>query len=64
MEIIENTINVTRADRGEHWLVGGDVVTVKASELHTGGEMLVIEVAVPAGGGPPGCTGTPTRRLF
>jgi mannose-6-phosphate isomerase-like protein (cupin superfamily) len=54
VETIENTINVTRADRGEHWLVGGDVVTVKASGLHTGGEMLVIEVAVPAGGGPPG----------
>jgi mannose-6-phosphate isomerase-like protein (cupin superfamily) len=48
-----NTINVTRADEGEHWLVGEDVTTVKASGRDTSGDLLVLEVTVAAGGGPP-----------
>jgi mannose-6-phosphate isomerase-like protein (cupin superfamily) len=47
------TINITRAGEGEHWLVGSDVTTVKASGRHTSGNLLVIEVNVPPGGGPP-----------
>lgn len=48
-----NTINVTKADGGEHWLVGADVTTIKASGRDTSGDILVLEVTVPAGGGPP-----------
>jgi mannose-6-phosphate isomerase-like protein (cupin superfamily) len=48
-----NTIHVTRADEGEHWLVVTDVTTIKASGLNTSGKLLVIEVTVPPGGGPP-----------
>jgi len=48
-----DTIHVTRADGGEHWLVGTDVTTIKASGLDTSGDLLVLEVTVPAGGGPP-----------
>lgn len=53
METTKNTIHVVRADQGEHWLVGTDVVTVRASGRDTSGNLLVIEVNVPAGGGPP-----------
>ena len=49
-----NTINVTRAGGEEHWLFGGDVTTIKASGRHTSGDLLVLEVTVAAGGGPPG----------
>lgn len=38
------TINVTRAGEGEHWLVVTD---------DTSGKLLVIEMRVPPGGGPP-----------
>jgi mannose-6-phosphate isomerase-like protein (cupin superfamily) len=48
-----NTIHITRAGEGEHWLVLTDVTTVKASGRHTSGNLLVIEVNVPPGGGPP-----------
>ncbi len=48
-----DTVNVTRADGGEHWLVGGDVTTIKASGLDTSGDLLVLEVTVSPGGGPP-----------
>ena len=48
-----NTIHVTRANEGEHWLVGADVTTVKASGRDTSGDLLVLEVTVPPGGGPP-----------
>ena len=47
------TINVTQAEGGEHWLVGTDVITVKASGGDTSGNLLVFEVRVPPGGGPP-----------
>ena len=49
-----NTIRVTKAGRGEHWHFGGDVTTIKASGRHTSGDLLVLEVTVAAGGGPPG----------
>ena len=48
-----NNIHVTRVEDGEHWLVVTDVITVKASARHTSGNLLVIEVNVPPGGGPP-----------
>lgn len=48
-----DTIHVTRAGEGEHWLVVTDVTTVKASARHTSGNLLIIEVNVPPGGGPP-----------
>jgi mannose-6-phosphate isomerase-like protein (cupin superfamily) len=48
-----NTIKVTRADQGEHWLVGTDVTTIKASGQDTSGNLLVMDVTVPPGGGPP-----------
>ena len=47
------TINVTRAGEGEHWLFGGDITTIKASGRHTSGDLLVLEVTVSPGGGPP-----------
>ncbi|MGH3090400.1 MAG: cupin domain-containing protein [Rubrobacteraceae bacterium] len=48
-----NTVYVTRAGGGEHWLVGADVTTIKASGRDTSGDLLVLEVTVPPGGGPP-----------
>ncbi len=48
-----DTIHVTRADQGEHWLVGTDMITIKASGQDTSGSLLVLEVTVPPGGGPP-----------
>lgn len=47
------TINVTRAGEGEHWLFGGDITTIRASGRHTSGDLLVLEVTVSPGGGPP-----------
>ena len=57
-----DTINVTGAGDGEHWLVGGDVTTIKASSRDTSGDLLVLDVTVPPGGGPRSCIGTGTRR--
>jgi mannose-6-phosphate isomerase-like protein (cupin superfamily) len=48
-----DSIKVTRADQGEHWLVGTDVTTIKASGRDTSGNLLVMDVTVPPGGGPP-----------
>jgi mannose-6-phosphate isomerase-like protein (cupin superfamily) len=48
-----DTINVTRANEGEHWLVVTDVTTIKASGENTSGKLLVLEVTVAPGGGPP-----------
>ncbi len=48
-----DTVSVTRADGGEHWLVGGDVTTIKASGRDTSGDLLVLDVTVSPGGGPP-----------
>jgi mannose-6-phosphate isomerase-like protein (cupin superfamily) len=47
------TIHVAQAGQGEHLLVGTDVVTIKASGQETSDRMLIIEVLVPPGGGPP-----------
>jgi hypothetical protein len=57
-----DTVNVTRADGGEHWLVGGDVTTIKASGQDTSGDLLVLDVTVSSGGGPRSYIGTGTRR--
>ena len=48
-----DTINVTRVGEGEHWLVVTDVTTIKASGENTSGKLLVLEVTVQPGGGPP-----------
>ena len=48
-----DTINVTGDGEGEHWLVGGDVTTIKASGRDTSGDLLVLDVTVSPGGGPP-----------
>jgi mannose-6-phosphate isomerase-like protein (cupin superfamily) len=48
-----DTINVIRAEEGEHWLVGADVMTIRASGRDTSGTLLILEVTVPPGGGPP-----------
>ena len=48
-----DTIHVSRSGAGEHWLVVTDVTTIKASGNDTSGRLLVIEVTVPSGGGPP-----------
>jgi mannose-6-phosphate isomerase-like protein (cupin superfamily) len=48
-----DTIHVTRANEGEHWLVITDVTTIKASGHDTSGKLLVLTVTVPPGGGPP-----------
>jgi mannose-6-phosphate isomerase-like protein (cupin superfamily) len=47
------TIHITQTGQGEHFLVVTDVVTIKASGQETSGTMLVLEVRVPPGGGPP-----------
>jgi mannose-6-phosphate isomerase-like protein (cupin superfamily) len=48
-----DTIHVSRTGEGEHWLVVTDVTTIKASGRDTSGKLLVLEVSVPPGGGPP-----------
>jgi mannose-6-phosphate isomerase-like protein (cupin superfamily) len=53
-----DTVHLTRANEGDHWLVVTDVTTVKASGEGTSGEgtsnkLLVLEVTVAPGGGPP-----------
>jgi mannose-6-phosphate isomerase-like protein (cupin superfamily) len=47
------TIHLTKAGQGKHFLFGTDVTTVRASSNDTSGKMLMLEVTVPAGGGPP-----------
>lgn len=48
-----NPIRLTRPDQGEHFRTGTDVVTIKATGQDTSGTLLVVEVRVPPGGGPP-----------
>jgi mannose-6-phosphate isomerase-like protein (cupin superfamily) len=48
-----DTVHVTRTGEGEHWLVVTDVTTIKASGGDTSGRLLVLEVTVQPGGGPP-----------
>ncbi|RDC66240.1 cupin domain-containing protein [Adhaeribacter pallidiroseus] len=47
------TIHLIKAGTGKYFLLGSDLVIVKAGSQETGGTMLVLEVTVPAGGGPP-----------
>jgi mannose-6-phosphate isomerase-like protein (cupin superfamily) len=47
------TIHLTKAGQGKHFLFGTDVTTIRASSDTTSGKMLMLEVTVPAGGGPP-----------
>jgi mannose-6-phosphate isomerase-like protein (cupin superfamily) len=48
-----DTIHITRANQGQHFLVGADVLTIKAGSDTTAGSMLVFELRVLPGGGPP-----------
>lgn len=48
-----NIISITKSGQGEHFLVGADLTTIRASGEATSGRLLVLEVTVPAGGGPP-----------
>ena len=59
-----DTIHITPADRGEHLLVVTDVVTIKASGQHTSGNLLVMEVIVPPGGGPPALHRHTSSEIF
>ena len=47
-----STISITKADQGEHWLVGGETTTIKVSGAETAGELFVVETSVTPGGGP------------
>lgn len=44
---------VTPAGQGEHLLVISDVVTIKVAGDQTDGQLVVVEVMTPPGGGPP-----------
>ena len=46
-------IHHTKANTGKQFLLGSDIVTVKAGSQETSGTMLALEVIVPQGGGPP-----------
>jgi mannose-6-phosphate isomerase-like protein (cupin superfamily) len=46
-------MHVARANQGEKLKVVTDTVTLKASGADTSGKLLVMEVVVPPGGGPP-----------
>ena len=59
-----DTIQITPADGGEHLLVVTDVVTIKASGQHTSGDLLMIEVIVPPGGGPPALHRHTSSEIF
>lgn len=48
-----NPLSVIRAQEGLHLLFGTDVVTIKAGGDTTAGGLLIFELRVPAGGGPP-----------
>jgi mannose-6-phosphate isomerase-like protein (cupin superfamily) len=48
-----DTMHITRANQGQHFLVGTDVLTIKAGSDTTAGSMLIFEIRVPPGGGPP-----------
>jgi mannose-6-phosphate isomerase-like protein (cupin superfamily) len=47
------TMHITHTNEGQHILFGTDVVTIKAGGDVTSGSMLVFELRVPPGGGPP-----------
>ncbi|PSR54979.1 hypothetical protein AHMF7605_16445 [Adhaeribacter arboris] len=47
------SIHLTKAGTGKYFKLGSDLVVVKAGSQETAGTMLVLEVTVPAGSGPP-----------
>ena len=47
------TIHITPSGQGKHFLVGTDVITIRASGRETSGTMLVFDIIMPPGGGPP-----------
>ena len=47
------TLHLTPAGQGEHVQLGPDIVTIKAPGAATAGRLLVLEITVPPGGGPP-----------
>ncbi len=47
-----STISITKAEQGEHWLLGGETITIKVSGKETAGELFIIESSFPPGGGP------------
>lgn len=46
-------LHITRSGEGQHILLGGDVITIKAASATTADSMLIFEIRVPPGGGPP-----------
>jgi mannose-6-phosphate isomerase-like protein (cupin superfamily) len=48
-----NQLHINKPNEGEHLMVGSDIVTVKASSSHTSGHMVMAEVRIRPGGGPP-----------
>ena len=48
-----NTLHINKPNEGEHLMVGSDIATIKASSLHTSGNMVMLEVRIAPGGGPP-----------
>lgn len=59
----EPTITSTPAGEGSLYLIGPEMVTIKVSGAETEGTHLVVEVATPAGGGPPLHT-HPAKEIF
>jgi mannose-6-phosphate isomerase-like protein (cupin superfamily) len=51
--VFVNTLHITKSSQGKYFLVAGDVTIVRASSEDTAGQMLMLEVSVEAGGGPP-----------
>ena len=47
------TIHINPAVQGEHFMLLGDIIKIKAAGQGTSGRILVIENVVPPGGGPP-----------
>jgi mannose-6-phosphate isomerase-like protein (cupin superfamily) len=48
-----NQLHINKSNEGEHFMVGSDIVTIKAWSQHTSGHMLMVEVRIRPGGGPP-----------
>ncbi|MCE7067133.1 cupin domain-containing protein [Dyadobacter sp. CY326] len=59
-----STISHVKANEGEHFLAGSDVVTIKLSSQNTADPMLVVDVRVPVGGGPPAIHRNPATKVF
>jgi mannose-6-phosphate isomerase-like protein (cupin superfamily) len=57
-------LTVTRAGGGEHLHLLADLVTIKAGGAHTSGRIVMMEVTVPPGGGPPGLHRHESAEVF